>query len=446
MLRGASLGGQCVNNRRSLFEAYTFTLIFRRAVTTNTAIHRGLRKSKPGSGRGKYPTLGDGERDALNVVSRSGRFPQRQDRSSRAPKPYRRRTQDAEIARAYEGLKKDSQEPRRESYSPHARRPESSWKLGRGAQKNGEHLAGKYARERTSRPERYEKKLPSFRPQDRTDSSEEPFQPGSRFGNRSSSDRPRSREDAFRKQVGAFERHGNGVGSESAKSRESSYWRIARDLNENESNGPQGSSLAAPANQTRAERRRAMYGLGDTALGGVPRSKEAYEEGRENALRHASRKLRDAAKYREWDTLSPGGLAAEAEAELSNDASSQAYEGDSYREGSKGQASNRDIADFRRSKSSTPLSIPYTTPASEFLYGRSAISAALNANRRKMYKLYVYCGENRDTDGQQASIRKLALAQGVKVIEAKGDSLRLMDKMSDGRPHNVSPRFAPEIS
>ena len=83
-----------------------------------------------------------------------------------------------------------------------------------------------------------------------------------------------------------------------------------------------------------------------------------------------------------------------------------------------------------------PLSIPYTTPASEFLYGTSVITAALKSGRRKMYKLYLYNGENRENVAQDTVMRKLALSQGVEVTRVQGDWLRMMDKMSGGRPHN----------
>ena len=83
-----------------------------------------------------------------------------------------------------------------------------------------------------------------------------------------------------------------------------------------------------------------------------------------------------------------------------------------------------------------PLRIPYTTPASEFLYGTSVITAALLSSRRKLYKLYIYGGDNRVVHGQDQKIRDLALKRGVVAERVKGDWLRLMDKMSAGRPHN----------
>lgn len=90
-----------------------------------------------------------------------------------------------------------------------------------------------------------------------------------------------------------------------------------------------------------------------------------------------------------------------------------------------------------------PLSIPYTTPASEFLYGTSVIEAALTSKanpKRKLYKLYIYSGENRGSDSDSANrdkeFARLARRQGVPVEFVKGDWLRMMDKMSAGRPHN----------
>jgi 21S rRNA (GM2251-2'-O)-methyltransferase len=89
-----------------------------------------------------------------------------------------------------------------------------------------------------------------------------------------------------------------------------------------------------------------------------------------------------------------------------------------------------------------PLSIPYTTPASEFLYGTSVVEAALTSRRvpsRTLHKLYIYTGENRErsSSDRDVDIAKLGRGNGVKVIRMNsGDDLRLMDKMSGGRPHN----------
>lgn len=86
-----------------------------------------------------------------------------------------------------------------------------------------------------------------------------------------------------------------------------------------------------------------------------------------------------------------------------------------------------------------PLSIPYTTSASEFLYGTSVVRAALLSHRnprRKLYKLYIYAGDNRDNADRDAGIERLARKNRVDVVHVNTDWLRLMDKMSGGRPHN----------
>ncbi|MCJ1404767.1 hypothetical protein MMC11_007993 [Xylographa trunciseda] len=83
-----------------------------------------------------------------------------------------------------------------------------------------------------------------------------------------------------------------------------------------------------------------------------------------------------------------------------------------------------------------PLSIPYTTPASEFLYGTSVVLAALTSPLRKLYKLYIYSGTHREAATTDARVEKLALARNVQLLRVKHDFLRLMDKMSAGRPHN----------
>lgn len=81
-----------------------------------------------------------------------------------------------------------------------------------------------------------------------------------------------------------------------------------------------------------------------------------------------------------------------------------------------------------------PLSIPYTTAASEFLYGSNVVLAALRAKRRKLYHLYLSPrAYSRDT-GNAQQIIDLARRSGVAV--SQDANMRLLDKMSDSRPHN----------
>jgi len=84
-----------------------------------------------------------------------------------------------------------------------------------------------------------------------------------------------------------------------------------------------------------------------------------------------------------------------------------------------------------------PVTVPYTTPASEFLYGTSVISAALKFSQRKFHKFYSYSARDRANHGQDQVMRNLARSKGVEVLQVEGEWLRLLDKMSTGRPHNV---------
>ena len=93
-----------------------------------------------------------------------------------------------------------------------------------------------------------------------------------------------------------------------------------------------------------------------------------------------------------------------------------------------------------------PLSVPYTTAASQFLYGKSVVEAALRGGRRKLYKLYIYHGRNpsgreaglykEGRSAQDVAIERLAAEKRVEIVKLGDDGLRLMDKMSGGRPHN----------
>ncbi|PWY80516.1 alpha/beta knot [Aspergillus heteromorphus CBS 117.55] len=83
-----------------------------------------------------------------------------------------------------------------------------------------------------------------------------------------------------------------------------------------------------------------------------------------------------------------------------------------------------------------PSEIPYTTPASQFVCGTSAIEAALRCERRQLYKLYIYQNMDEELNDAKVGIRKLALAKNVPVKMAFGEWDRILDKMSAGRPHN----------
>ncbi|SMR41682.1 unnamed protein product [Zymoseptoria tritici ST99CH_1E4] len=94
-----------------------------------------------------------------------------------------------------------------------------------------------------------------------------------------------------------------------------------------------------------------------------------------------------------------------------------------------------------------PVSIPYTTAASEFIYGKNAVFAALKAQRRKLYNLYVHPNiierEASGNTGRSAKSRYAkpeheftTLAKNANVPFRNEYKAFLLDKMSDGRPHN----------
>ncbi|KAI4262118.1 MAG: hypothetical protein L6R42_002697 [Xanthoria sp. 1 TBL-2021] len=61
---------------------------------------------------------------------------------------------------------------------------------------------------------------------------------------------------------------------------------------------------------------------------------------------------------------------------------------------------------------------------------------ALKSSRRSFYKLYLYDGDATEFRGQDKQVRKLALAANIEVTRVGNDWIKLMDKMSGGRPHN----------
>ncbi|KUI59599.1 rRNA methyltransferase 1, mitochondrial [Cytospora mali] len=85
-----------------------------------------------------------------------------------------------------------------------------------------------------------------------------------------------------------------------------------------------------------------------------------------------------------------------------------------------------------------PVSLPYATAASQFLYGTSTVEAALQANRRKLYRLYIYKGKDRRNKSleKDMAIGDLAKRRGLKVEYVDEAALPMLNKMSGSRPHN----------
>lgn len=83
-----------------------------------------------------------------------------------------------------------------------------------------------------------------------------------------------------------------------------------------------------------------------------------------------------------------------------------------------------------------PVSIPYTTAASEFLYGANVVIAVLKSRKRKIYKVYLHSRAFNDEDGNGAEIARLAKECNATIKQVGNTFLREMDHMAGGRPHN----------
>lgn len=93
-----------------------------------------------------------------------------------------------------------------------------------------------------------------------------------------------------------------------------------------------------------------------------------------------------------------------------------------------------------------PRSVPYTSPVSEFIYGYSAVRAAVRSGRRQIHVLYIYypdADSPKWSEPQANGLQKFAGAVNAKVKLVSGNWLKTLDKMSEGRPHNG---FIAEVS
>ena len=86
-----------------------------------------------------------------------------------------------------------------------------------------------------------------------------------------------------------------------------------------------------------------------------------------------------------------------------------------------------------RSNDEVPISIPFTTAASEFIYGSNTVLAALRARRRKLYHLYLHPRLSARAENASAIT---ALAKSLGIPTTPNADIRLLDKLSDARPHN----------
>ncbi|KAK5108671.1 hypothetical protein LTR62_008076 [Meristemomyces frigidus] len=88
-----------------------------------------------------------------------------------------------------------------------------------------------------------------------------------------------------------------------------------------------------------------------------------------------------------------------------------------------------DRADRDEDDYSSPISIPYSTAASQFLYGTNPVHAALKSGRRKLYRLHL---RSRDTTANSI----LRMAEKASIPIDRNASQRFLDTISNNRPHN----------
>ena len=159
-------------------------------------------------------------------------------------------------------------------------------------------------------------------------------------------------------------------------------------------------------------------------------AKGDYHEGWEH--RDGTRADRSQTRPRQGLESQPRGLADALKSREKSDKSRNRKESSSSPPVSEGDPPRPTI----RRKSTVPLSIPYTTPASEFLYGRFCVEAALRSERRKLYKLYMLEREHGEDAAHDRTISKLALACNVNIVKVRADWAPMLNKMSESRPHN----------
>ncbi|KAG6041714.1 hypothetical protein E4U41_002797 [Claviceps citrina] len=82
------------------------------------------------------------------------------------------------------------------------------------------------------------------------------------------------------------------------------------------------------------------------------------------------------------------------------------------------------------------MTVTYTTAASQFLYGKSVVKAALEQRRRQAYNFYIQSREHGRYSRDDVAILIMAKLRGVPITKVPIKDQRLMDTMSKGRPHN----------
>ena len=94
---------------------------------------------------------------------------------------------------------------------------------------------------------------------------------------------------------------------------------------------------------------------------------------------------------------------------------------------------NKRVAKKGEDDEDVVIAVPYTAAASTFLYGSNTVLAALQANRRKFYHLYLH-DRLLSREKNARTIQQLAKEHNLRTSQKK--DVKLLDKMSTQRPHN----------
>lgn len=407
MVNAAFLAGQAVKNA-NLFSTVSLRDILHRSISTNTAIQRGIRKSNFRGERGKFSSgrgeliaeqqdrrqrlsnSGYGGRPQRNSPDRGNSRPGQQDRWQRPPRsnfedrtqrPSRHRDDYRAEEDSWKRLPRASFEERTQRFSHGREEPRTEQTEQRARSQWPGRVRG-FAGSRDGRKSSHEAKEDGYFPRGTRGSQ-------SSFGSRNSN----------QESVQSYEAHGRPNLSSRNPGASEAYNRTTMET----------SLFPNSGLPNRAARRASIYG-----------EPWSGDEKKSDAGLHELPAPTDLNRYQPKSSRNKRITFSNSQRAARN------------RERKEKEPPGSDL------KHLPPASIPYTTPASKFLYGTSVVLAALKSSRRKLYKAYVYCGEDREATSQNTTVRKLALSRGVQVVNVEGPLwARFLDKMSGGRPHNV---------
>lgn len=407
MVNAAFLAGQAVKNAY-LFSTISLRDILQRSISTNTAIQRGIRKSNFRGERGKFSS-GRGE-----LVS------EQQDRRGRlSNSDYGGRPQRISLDRGKSRADQQDRRlwPARSNFEHRTQRPSRDRDGFRAAQDSRQRPPRANFGDRTQ-------KFPRGREERRTEQTEQwarsPW-PGRVRDFASSRD---SRKSPHEDKESKYSRQGTPESQSSSRSRYSNQ----ESVQPYEAHGrPNFSSRNSRASEAYNRNTRERSPLPNSGLPNrAARRATIYGEPWSDDITKLDASLYERPPLTDLNRYNPK-IPRNGRITFSN-----SQRAERNRERKEKEPPGSDL------KHLPPANIPYTTPASKFLYGTSVVLAALKSSRRKLYKAYVYCGEDREAISQNTTVRKLALSRGVEVVNVEGPLwARFLDKMSAGRPHNV---------